>query len=162
MGGSIQKTDNIKWMIALRVVAGLPLLLFGVMHLIGAMPMRPLLDEAGIPAAGLMAVVAPLIQIVGGASLLAGAFARVGGLLAIGAMLGAVMTHVKIPSDKWPDLAKYSENPEAWAAAPVYMEEPMMMMGIAIVVLVLSAVVVWKGAGAFSFDRKGSGGDSSG
>lgn len=154
MGGSIQKTDNIKWMIALRVVAGAPLLLFGVMHLIGAMPMRPLLDEAGIPAAGLMAVVAPLIQIVGGASLLAGAFARVGGMLAIGAMLGAVMTHVKIENDQWP-IATTDAVEGPWP-------EPVFMMYLAIAIIVLSAMVVWKGAGAFSFDRKGSGGDSSG
>ncbi len=156
MGGSIQKTDNIKWMIALRVVAGGPLLFFGVMHLLGMMPMKPLLVEAGLPAADLMAIAAPLMQVIAGASLLAGAFARVGGLVAIGSMGGALVTHVKIPNDKWPDVMKYAENPGAWTAVPVYIEEPMGMMIMAIAILVVSVVVVWKGAGAFSFDRKGA------
>ncbi len=157
MGGSMQKTDNIKWMIALRIVAGAPLLLFGVMHLIGAMPMKPLLVEAGLPAPDLMAIVAPLVQAIAGASLLAGAYARVGGILAIGSMGGAIVTHLKIPNDKWPDVAAYAEDPEAWAANPVYMEEPMIMMVMAIAILVLSAMIVWKGAGAFSLDHKAAG-----
>lgn len=153
---AIQKSGGQKWIIALRVLAGGPLLAFGVMHLIGAMPMKPLLDAAGLPAAGLMAMLAPLVQIVAGASLLAGAFARVGGVLGIAAMGGALVTHLKIPNDKWPDVAKYAENPEAWATNPMYMEEPAMMMFMAIGIFMMSGVVVFLGAGAFSLDAKAS------
>lgn len=156
-GNPIQKTGDQKWIIALRVLAGGPLLAFGAMHLVGAMPMRPLLDAAGLPAPGLMAMLAPLMQVVAGASLLAGAFARVGGVLGIAAMGGALVTHLKIPNDKWPDVAKYAENPEAWNAAPTYMEEPAMMMFMAIGILLMSAAVVFLGAGAFSVDAKASG-----
>jgi len=156
MGSPLQKTDGTKWMIALRVLAGGPLVFFGFMHLSGGMPMLPLLEAAGLPAPDLMAIVAPILQLVAGLSLLGGVFARVGGVLAIGTMAGAIMTHVKIPNDKWPDVTKYAENADAWNANPTYMQEPTFMMMMAIGILVLSAIVVFKGAGAFSLDHKAS------
>lgn len=148
------KTGNQKWIIALRILAGGPLAFFGLMHLIGAMPMQPLLEEAGLPAPSLMATLAPLAQLLAGLSLLLGAFTRIGAVLAIGTMAGALITHIKIPNDKWPDVAAWAENPDAWSANPVYMAEPTPMMLMAIVILLLSAALIYLGAGAFSLDHK--------
>ncbi len=148
------KTGNQKWIIALRILAGGPLTLFGLMHLVGAMPMQPLLEEAGLPSPSLMAILTPLVQLLAGLSLLLGAFTRVGAALAIATMAGALVTHIKIPNDKWPDVAAWAENPDAWNANPVYMAEPTPMMLMAIVILLLSAALIYLGAGAFSLDHK--------
>lgn len=156
---ALRQTDNCKIGLGIRIVAGLPLVAFGAMHLMGAinpdmgMPMKPLLEAAGFPAPGLMAVVAPLAQLVAGLMLLSGAFARIGGLIAIGTMAGAIMTHVKIPNDQWPiPTTDAVEGP--WP-------EPTFMMGIAAVVIGGAIYVLWKGAGAMSIDLRSSAGSKS-
>ncbi len=150
---ALTRTDNCKIGLVVRVLGGLPLVAFGAMHLVGAMPMRPLVEAAGFPAPGLTAVVAPLAQLVAGLMLLSGAFARVGGLIAIGTMAGAIMTHVKIASDQWPMPTPYA--PEAVGAEPTF------MMGIAAAVIACAIYVIWKGAGAMSVDLRSSHGSTS-
>lgn len=142
MPGKLQATTNCKHIAIARILAGAPLLLFGIMHLTGAMPMKPLLEAASLPAPGPTAILAPLMQIAAGALLLSGAFARIGGVLAIGTMLGAIVTHIKIPNDQWP-------NPEGGV-----MDEPVAMMAIAAVIALLAAYITIKGAGPWSFDNK--------
>lgn len=150
---ALRKTDNCKIGLGIRIVAGLPLVAFGAMHLVGAMPMKPLVEAAGFPAPGLMAVVAPLAQLAAGLMLLSGAFARIGGLIAIGTMAGAIMTHVRIPNDQWPiPTTDAVEGP--WP-------EPTFMMGIAAVVIAGAIYVLWKGAGAMSIDLRSSTGSKS-
>jgi len=138
-----------------RILGGAPLVFFGLMHLVGAfagpdagMPMKPLLEAAGMPAPALGAIVAPLVQLVAGLLLLGGAFARVGAVLAIATMLGALYTHMKIPNDAWP--MPTADNPDAVA------EEPVVMMGLAGLVIVCSAIVAWLGAGGLSLDGRGA------
>ncbi|MCH9057618.1 MAG: DoxX family protein [Planctomycetes bacterium] len=154
---AIRKTCGCRHMIVPRLLAGLPLTAFGVMHLTGAMPMRPLLEAAGIPAPGLMAIVAPLAQLVAGLLLLSGAFARIGGMLAAGAMVGAIMTHVKIPNDQWPvPTTDATQGP--WP-------EPTFMMYLAILIALCSVYVLVRGGGAWSIDirsRKGMAGSAGG
>jgi len=146
---ALRKTDgSCKHVIALRVIAGAPLLFFGVMHLIGAMPMRPLVEAAGMPAPGLMAVLAPLGQVLAGVLLLSGAFARVGALVAIGTMAGAVITHIRIPNDQWP-VATTDAAEGPWP-------EPVFMMFLAIGIIVIGAYILWRGSGAFGLDAKSS------
>ncbi len=137
-----------KHVIALRVLAGAPLAFFGLMHLIGAMPMRPLIEAAGLPAPGLMALLAPLAQLLAGVLLLAGAFTRVGALLAIGTMAGALITHLRIPNDAWPT------PQESGAIEPG--PEPVFLMVVAIAIIFMSAYVLYRGSGAFGLDAKAS------
>ncbi len=150
---ALRQTDNCKIGLVVRIVAGLPLVAFGAMHLVGAMPMKPLVEAAGFPAPGLMAVVAPLAQVVAGLMLLSGAFARIGGLIAIGTMAGAIMTHMKIPNDQWP--MPTPDAPDALGAEPTF------MLGIAAVVIAGAIYVLWKGAGAMSIDLRSSAGSKS-
>lgn len=128
---TIRKTTNEKWIIAPRLVAGLPLLGIGFMHLIGSAPLRPIVEAAGLPLPGLQAVVAPIFQVLAGLLLLSGAFARVGGILGVGAMLVALYAHLVI--DQWP-------NPD----------EPPIVLPV--LVLIGSALVLWRGSGAWGLD----------
>ena len=126
----LRATGPSKGLVALRLVASLPLLLLGAMHASGAAPMEPILVASGIPFAKLNAVVAPLIQIGAGALLFTGFFARVGALLAVATMVGALYSHV---------VADWTDEP-----TPL----------IAVAVLLASIVVLVKGAGGLSLDRR--------
>lgn len=133
-------------MLAPRVLAGAPLLFFGVMHLVGAMPMEPLVEAAGLPMPSVMAILAPIAQVVAGLMLLVGVFARLGALLAIGTMAGAVVTHLKIPNDQWPMPTEL--GPNAVGAEPAF------MLGLAGLIVLCSIMVLLKGAGAIAFDSR--------
>jgi putative oxidoreductase len=145
MNNALTQTTNTKHVAILRIIAGLPLLAFGVMHITGALPMEPLVEAAGLPMPGVAAMVTPPVMILAGVLLIAGLYARVGAVLAIGTMLGAVVTHIKIPSDGWPIPAETAPNPNPYV--------PMLVMAIAIILF--SGYVVLKGAGAWSVDGKG-------
>lgn len=148
MNNALTKTTDQQHIIILRVIAGVPLFLFGIMHLVGAMPMRPLIEAAGLPMPGITAIVAPLAQIIAGVLLLSGAFARIGGVIAIGTMLGAIITHIKIPNDQWPTPSKIDPSIMAPGAEPTF------MLGIAAVVILGSVYVIFKGAGPMSVDAR--------
>ncbi len=130
---AIQRTSGAKWVIAARLIAAVPLVGIGVMHLTGSAPLKPILEAAGTPLPGVNAIVAPLVQIAAGVLLATGAFARMGGALAIGTMLAALHAHLTI--EEWP-------NPD---------EPP---LALPIVVLASALLVVIVGAGGFSFDRR--------
>jgi uncharacterized membrane protein YphA (DoxX/SURF4 family) len=119
-----------------RVVAGLPLLAIGTAHvLVAEAPMRPLVDAAGFPLPWLLAPLGVAAEILAGVFLLSGFWARIGGLLAIPAMLGATYAHLVI--DVWPNGAD---------------NEPPLALPIA-VALAASYVVV-RGAGRWSLDHR--------
>lgn len=126
------KTEALKHVIVARLIAGVPLLGIGVMHLIGAAPMRPILEGAGIPLPGLNAVVAPLVEVAAGLMLLAGAGARIGGVLGAVTMLAALYAHAVFTWD----------------------DEPPIVLPIA--VLAACLYVAWRGGGAWSVDARGS------
>jgi len=122
-----------------RTVAGVPLLGVGLAHaLVPDTPMRPLVEAAGIPLAGLVSPVGVAVEIVAGLSLLLGLWARVGGALALPVMLGAVYAHLVI--GVWPN------GPE---------NEPPIALPIA--VLVCAAYVLWRGPGRWSLDHRKAG-----
>lgn len=134
-GTSLQTTGGERHLIVPRVAAGLPLLAIGLAHVFDASaPMRPLVDAAGLPAAALLSPIAVAIEIVAGALLLAGLYARIGSLLALPVMVGAIYAHLVI--DVWPN-AEYNEPPIA----------------LPIVVLLAAAYVLVRGAGAWSLDH---------
>ena len=112
MNNALTKTTNQKHIAILRIIAGAPLFAFGLMHLTGMMPMKPLIEAAGLPMPGITAMITPPMMILAGLLLLIGAFARIGAVIGIGTMLGAVMTHIKIPSDAWPIPAETAPNPD--------------------------------------------------
>ena len=146
MNNALTKTTNQRHIAIIRIVAGAPLLMFGIMHLTGAMPMKPLVEAAGLPMPGITAIIAPLAQILAGILLLSGAFARVGAIVAIATMFGAVVTHIKIPSGGWP--IPLEDAPHANPYIP--------MLLFAVIIILFSAYVIFKGAGAWSVDGKGS------
>ncbi|MBL4591156.1 MAG: DoxX family protein [Phycisphaerales bacterium] len=144
MTNALTKTTNQRHIAVLRILAGAPLLAFGVMHITGALPMKPLVQAAGLPMPDITAMVTPPMMILAGILLVIGAFARIGAVIAIGTMLGAVMTHIKIPSDGWPIPVEGAPHANPYI--------PMMVMAIAIILF--SAYVIFKGAGPWSIDGK--------
>lgn len=128
-GGTIRSTAGLKHMIIPRLVAGLPLAGFGTLHLLGAAPMRPILEAGGIPFVGFNAVFAPAVEVLAGVMLLLGAFARVGGALGAGVMVVALYTHI---------VANWQDEP------------PMVIPAL---VLASCLYVAWRGGGAWSLDR---------
>ena len=79
----------------IRILASLPLIGIGSMHLIGAAPLLPILEGAGLPFPELSARVIPIVQVLAGLLLLTGFGARIGALVAMGTMAGALFTHVR-------------------------------------------------------------------
>jgi uncharacterized membrane protein YphA (DoxX/SURF4 family) len=63
-------------------------------------------------------------------------------------MLGALITHIKIPNDQWPTPSELDPS------IIVYGPEPTGMMGLAALIILASAYVIFKGAGAWSLDQK--------
>jgi len=133
-------TDNSKLTPLARFLAGAPLLAFGVLHLTSVAPAAPLMEAAGLPLPQVLGPLASLTEIAAGVLLLTGLLARLGGVLAMGTMSGAIFTHLKIPSDGWP----------ASNGGP---QEPPLIY-LAIVIALLGLFVAVKGGGAFSVDRK--------
>jgi uncharacterized membrane protein YphA (DoxX/SURF4 family) len=90
----MSKTTNHKYLIVPRLLAGLPLLGFGVMHFINPEHMRDILIASGIPMVELNVYAAPAAEMLAGVLLLLGCYARVGGILGAGTMLPAVYSTV--------------------------------------------------------------------
>lgn len=124
------RTNDSKLNIIPRLLAGLPLIGINLMHLTGAAPLRPILEGANIPLPALNAIVAPIAGLLAGLLLVSGAFTRVGALIAAGSMSVAIYTH--LVSD--------------WA------DEPPIVLPI--VILIASAWLLGRGAGAWSIDAR--------
>ena len=136
----LRHTAPYRHLLALRVVAGLPLLGIGLAHIfVAEAPMRPLVEAAGVPLAAVVSPVAVAVEIIAGVALLLGLWARVGALLAIPTMAGALYAHMVI--GVWPN------GPE---------NEPPLALPIA--VMLGAAYVLWRGAGRWSLDGRSSGG----
>lgn len=118
-----------------RILAAGPVLFIGIQHLLGLAPMQPMLEGAGMPLPELTAVVAPIFEVIGALLLLLGFQARFGALLTLGAMAGAIATHLLF------DHAKFE-----WADEPP--------IGMPIVIMLLSAIILVAGPGAWSLQSK--------
>jgi uncharacterized membrane protein YphA (DoxX/SURF4 family) len=141
MAPPLTRTTAHKHLVVVRILAGGPLLVFGLMHLAGIAPMRPIVEAAGFPAPEMSAVLAPIGQVVAGLMILAGLFTRIGAAIAIAVMLGAVAAHIRIPSDGWPqpDGSVGQEPPLVW---------------LALAIILLSGYLIWRGAGPWSVDSR--------
>lgn len=138
MAHPIQRTGNHKEVIVARLIAGGPLVVFAPMHLIGVSPIGPLLEAAGIPLAGVAGILIPIVQVIAGLSLLLGLFARVGGVLAAVAMLGALYVHFSVSGEQWEQIMGAAEFP----------------LVVPLVVLLCGLYVAWRGGGAWSLDLR--------
>jgi putative oxidoreductase len=93
---TIQDTTDWGVLLLLRVVVSLPLLFFGVLHLISPHGLREILVAAGLPLVELHSLLAPLVEVVAGALLLVGFLTRLGGVLAFGVMVSAVLVTLQV------------------------------------------------------------------
>jgi len=118
----------------LRIVGGLPLLVFGVMHLADPEPFRQILEASRLPFVELNLVAAPLTEVAAGLLLISGYLARLGGLFGAATMIAAAYATII--------LASISSAPEV----------PPMALPVA--VLAISTYVLWRGAGAWSLDLR--------
>jgi len=130
---SIRETGSQRWLLAPRLVAALPLAGFGAFHLTGTTPLMEILKRAAIPLPAINYFVAPIVMVIAGVCLGAGYFARIGAALGVVAML--VATYSKLAIEQWP--------------GPI--EPP---IALPLVVLAACFVILWKGAGAWSADRR--------
>ncbi len=133
---SLRQTVPAKWILFPRLVAALPLFVFGSFHLTGMTPLLEILSRAGIPFPHLNLYLAPLLMVVAGVSLGLGFYARVGAVIGACAML--IATYSKLVIEEWP--------------GPV---EPPLLLPL--VVLAGCVVVLVKGPGAWSLDINAAG-----
>jgi uncharacterized membrane protein YphA (DoxX/SURF4 family) len=118
---------------AVRLIAALPLLVFGSFHLTGMSPLLEILRRAGIPFPEANLYVAPIFMVLSGLSIGIGFYARIGALIGVFAMV--VASYSKLVIEEWP--------------GP--MEIPLLLP---LVVLAGCVVVLVKGPGAWSSDLK--------
>jgi uncharacterized membrane protein YphA (DoxX/SURF4 family) len=129
----LRQTSPDKWLIVPRLIAALPLAGFGSFHLTGMTPLMQILEGAGIPFPQVNYFLAPVFMVVAGLSMGLGFYARAGAVIGSSAML--VATYSKLVIDQWP--------------GP--MEPP---LALPLVVLAACLMILVKGAGNWSLDRK--------
>jgi uncharacterized membrane protein YphA (DoxX/SURF4 family) len=132
----LRRTKATKWLIAPRIIAALPLVVFGSFHLTGRSPLLEILRRASIPFPEVNFYVAPVVMVLSGLSMGLGFYARLGALAASFAML--VAAYSKLVIEEWP--------------GP--MEIP---IALPLVVLAACLAILIKGPGAWSSDLKACG-----
>lgn len=148
MPNPLTRVHNSTADLVIRVIAGLPLLFFGFMHLVGAMPMEPIVRAADLPAPGLTAAVVPVMQVLAGVLLLLGALTRIGALLGLMTSIGGLVTNMLIANDQWPTPS---------AADPGVMvpgSEPAFLTPLAVLLIVLCISALFRGGGRHSVDAR--------
>jgi len=130
---ALRQTGPANWLMIPRLVVALPLVIFGSFHLTGRSPLMEILLRAEIPWPELNFYLAPVFLVVSGLSVGLGFYARIGAVIASFAML--VATYSKLVIEQWPGA----------------MEPP---LALPLVVLAGCLIVLVKGAGGWSFDRR--------
>lgn len=139
----LQRTIDRKWPVIPRMIAGLPLFLFGLVHATGSTPVAPLIEAAGLPAPGVLGVAVPIVELAAGMLLVSGWMTRVGAALGALAMLGAITVHILIPDDRWP-------QPFSGGLG----QEPLGIFVLAWVILGGCILAAIRGGGLWSADRR--------
>jgi uncharacterized membrane protein YphA (DoxX/SURF4 family) len=140
---AITKTTDNKLLVIPRVLAGLPMLGFGVLHFVKPDHFREIMIASGIPMVDVNLYAAPTALVIGGVLLLLGLFSRVGGLLGIATMAVAIYSTVILSGMAVADL------PGGLTEIPKVPPLP-----LPVVVTVASLVVLVLGGGAWSLDWK--------
>lgn len=137
----IRNTTHDKLAGVLRLLLAMVFLMTGVMKLV-----VPVLAEAwsgqllaaNLPFYTLSRWSVPFVEIAVGAALAVGAFARVASVVVMAIMVVATYVHVVV------------DDPSLFPLQP---SEPV----IPVVVMAVSAFIIWRGAGAWSMDLRASG-----
>jgi uncharacterized membrane protein YphA (DoxX/SURF4 family) len=137
----LTKTADHKFMIVPRILAGVPLLGFGVLHFVKPEHFREIMVASEIPMIELNMYAAPAAEAIGGLLLLLGLYARIGGVLGIATMLVAIYTTFVLSGMAVADL------PGGLTEIPKVPPLP-----LPVVITVASLVVVVLGGGAWSLD----------
>ena len=135
---SLRKTTDDKLAGGIRVFVGILFVMTGVMKL--AVPMlgeafSGQLIAAGLPFYELNVRLVPFVEIIAGATMLAGFFTRLVSLLIIGMMVVATYVHI------------VADDPSLFPLQP---SEPI----IPLAVIAMSAYLLWRGGGAWSADLR--------
>ncbi len=130
---ALRETTQEKWLLIPRILAALPLTVFGSFHLTGTSPLMEILRRAHIPFPELNFYLAPLVMVIAGLLMGLGFYARLGAVLGSVAML--VATYSKLVIEEWP--------------GP--MEPP---LALPLGVLLCCLVILVRGAGLPSFDAR--------
>jgi uncharacterized membrane protein YphA (DoxX/SURF4 family) len=93
---TIQGTTGWGVLLLLRVVVSLPLLFFGVLHLVSPHGLRAILVAAGLPLVDLHSLLVPLVEVLAGVLLLVGILTRLGAVLAFAVMVPAVLATLQV------------------------------------------------------------------
>lgn len=123
---------------AVRLMLGVLFVMTGAMKLVVPMladAWSGQLLAANLPFYSLTRWTVPFVELALGSVLLAGLFARLASVAVIGIMIVATYTHLVV------------DDPTLFPLQP---REPV----IPIVVMVMSALILWRGAGAWSLDLK--------
>lgn len=137
---NIRNTSPEKYVSFIRIMLGMIILMTGTMKLtladFGAAWSIQLI-EAEIPFYSLNYWMVPIFEIILGTILLLGYYSRIGASMVLPLMFVAIYVHITV------------SNPAAFPAQP---QEPI----IPIAVLIMAAIIMWKGAGKWSMDLKSS------
>ena len=139
----ITKTTNSKLLLIPRLLAGLPMLGFGMIHFVKPDHFRDILLASGIPMVNVNLYAAPIALVIGAVLLLLGRFARVGGLFGIATMAVAIYSTVILSGMAVADL------PTGLTEVPKVPPLP-----LPVVVTVASLIVLVRGGGHWSLDLK--------
>jgi len=135
------KTSNYKFMIFFRLIAGLVLLVFGIIHFLKPEPLQNILIASGIPMVELNLYLVPFAETLSGILMLLGWYTRIGGLIGAGTMLGAVYSTIVLAKMTVANL------PDGLTEIPFVPALP-----IPIGVLICTLVIIILGGGAWSLD----------
>jgi uncharacterized membrane protein YphA (DoxX/SURF4 family) len=93
---TIQGTADWGFLRVLRIVVSLPLLFFGVLHLVNTTVLREIQVAAGLPLVYMNSLLVPLVEIVAGVLLLVGFLTRLGAVLAFCLLVPAVLVTLQV------------------------------------------------------------------
>src|SRR5262249_8277796 len=131
---TVQRTTPWKFLLVLRLAAGLPLVYLGVTHLFNPADFRAILVEGRLVPSALGVTVMALVEILAGLLLMAGLLTRVGGMRALAVMMPAILLIV--------------QSMERDGAASI------LSLLVFLMVAVSSAVLVLLGGGEWSMDER--------
>jgi uncharacterized membrane protein YphA (DoxX/SURF4 family) len=138
---TLTQTTGSKLLLIPRVLAGVPMFAFGMMHFVKPDHFREILLASGIPMVNVNLYAAPVALVIGAVLLLVGQFARVGGLLGIATMVVAIYSTVVLSGMAVADL------PAGLTEVPKVPPLP-----LPVVVTLASLIVLIRGGGHWSLD----------
>jgi len=140
---SLRKTSDSKLLFLLRLLVGLPLLFFGILHFIKLAAFTNILIASGLPFVEFNTFAAPVVEVVAGVLLIPGWFTRLGGVLAMFTMGPAIYGTLAI------DALTLENLPPGLEAIP---QVPPLVVPIAL--LLFGVLLAFYGGGGHSLDRR--------